>query len=231
MATKTFAPLLGKRIRVTQLNICGEFLAAEAEDAWLATDGFVSVNLSSEVEAGAELVSRKADGSLCVNEKLNDSFKRFNVELTFCDVNPSLLSMISNAEPYEDHGGDVAGFTVPEGEITKKFALELWTGLAGAGCASSGEEASGYALLPYIQSGTVGNIEVTGESTVTFSITGAYTKGGNSWGVGPWEVVYDDSEAASTLPTALDPLDHLLLFNTGLTPPPSAVDPQPMPAG
>src|SRR5690625_1118353 len=105
----------------------------------------VTINLNTEYEDGIEIIQRNSSCGLCVNEKFSDLFKRFNVEIEFCGVNPSLLSMITNAEPYEDYNGDIAGFTVPEGEIDKTFALELWTGLS-----SSYEcpETGGYMLLP-----------------------------------------------------------------------------------
>lgn len=227
MATHKFVPLLGKRIRVTTLDKCGVPLAAGTEDAVLATDGFVSITLSSEVEDGQEIISKKADGSLCVNEKFASSFKRFNVEITFCGVNPALVSMVTNAVPYEDAAGDIAGFTVGEGKIEKVFALELWTGIAGVACTEGGE-ASGYLLLPFVQAGVPGNIEITGEAQVDFQLTGSYTKGGNAWGVGPFNVI-SDGTTAGKLPTALDEMDHLLLVDTSIAPPPSADDPQPMP--
>ena len=227
MATKFFIPVLGKRIRVTALDMCGNVPAAGTADSFIATDGFISVNLSSETEDGAEILQKKANGSLCVNEKLSNSFKRFGVQVDFCGVNPLLLSFVSNAEPYMD-GSDVIGFTVPEGPIDKKFALELWTGLSGTACQQGGGEASGYLLLPFVSAGVLGDITVDGENTVTFSMTGGATQGGNSWGVGPYDVV--DSANPAPLPTALDPYDHLLLIDTDLAPPPSADDPKPMPA-
>lgn len=229
MATHTFTPLLGKRIRATRLDECGRVPAPGTANSFLATNGFVSIKLSSETEDGSEIITRKADGSLCVNEKYSDSFKRFTLEMEFCEVNPSLLEIVSNAIPYNDHRGDVAGFTVPEGDMTEKFSLELWTGLANQACGDGDDEASGYMLLPFVQSGVIGDIEINGEDSVTFTLSGAYTKGGNAWGSGPYHVVYDTSGQASALPTALDPADHLLLLDTGLAPPPSADDPQPMP--
>lgn len=226
----TFIPILGKRIRITTLDKCGLVPEPGTENAFLATDGFVSVNLSAEVEQGTEIITRKADGSLCVNERQSPTFKRFNIELTLCGVNTHALTMMTNAEPYLDYDDAVSGFTVPEGKMEKKFALEIWTGLAGIACGEGGDEASGYVLLPYIQSGAVGNIEIAGENAVNFSITGAYTIGGNSWETGPYEVVKNATGEASKLPTALDPLDHLLLMDTALALPPSADDPAAMPA-
>lgn len=191
MATHCFIPMLGKRIRVTELDSCG---AWGASSNYVATDGFVTVTLSSEVEDGAEIIQKKANGQLCVNEKLSNSFKRFTVEITFCGVNPSLLSIVSNAKPYTDYAGDVAGFTVGEGAINKRFALELWTGLSGVACVPGAvDEASGYMLLPFVNGGVPGDITIDGENAVTFSLTGAYTRGGNQWGVGPYNVLRNNA--------------------------------------
>ena len=229
MATRTYTMFLGKRLRVTVLDSCGRVPAPSEEDAFMVADGFVTVNLSANVEEGTEITKRNAAGQLCVNEKLSDNFKRFGVEIEFCGVNPSLVSMVSNAEPYTDWAGDIAGFTVPEGEMTKQFALEVWTGLTGVACEAGAEDASGYILLPFIKGGSIGDFSIGGENDVTFTLTGAYTKGGNAWGTGPYEVLMDGA-AEAPLPTALDPLDPLLLIDTALAPPPAADDPQIMPA-
>lgn len=229
MPTRCFTPVLGKKIRVTRLDECGNAPASGTEDSVVVTDGFVTLTLSSEVEEGSEIITKKADGSLCVNEMTDPSFKRFTMELEFCGVDPGLLSLLTNAEVYEDWAGDIAGFTVPEGTIDAKFAFEMWTGLSGQACASGVEEASGYLLLPFANAGVLGDIEVTGEDAVTFSMTDAFTKGGNSWGVGPYNVLQNDGDP-DRLPTALHPLDHLLLVETGLASPEVACGLVAMPA-
>lgn len=220
MANHTFIPILGKRIRVTRL-LENAAIDTTGDDAQIVTDGFVTVSLTAEVEEGTEIIQRNASGALCVNERFNDSFKRFGVEIEFCGVNPQLLTMVTNAEPYEDYSGDIAGFTIGEGPIEELFALELWTGLSGA---ESSEDAmpGGYFLLPLVGGGTFGDIEIGGEDAITFSLTGAMTRGGNQWGVGPYNVLLDETSAPSPLPTAVDALDHLLLVDTALAPPPVA---------
>lgn len=225
MPTKCYTPIRGKRLRVTELDDCG---LIQPTSRSVVTDGFVEVALSAEVEDGTEILVRNAAGNICINEKAADSFKRFTVEVHFCGVNPSLMSMVTNAKEYEDHAGEVAGFVVPEGEMTGKFALELWTGLSGQACGAGGEEASGYLLLPLVQSGTLGDISITGEDAIDFAVTNSYTVGGNAWGVGPYNVVMNteaEPAAAAKLPTALDAYDHLLLMDTTLAPPPAACEP------
>lgn len=230
MATTCFIPLLGKRIRVTKLDTCGNVPAGATADSQLVTDGFITVNLSSEVDDGAEIITKKADGSLCVNEKLASTFKRFTVGITFCGVNPSLLAMVTNASSYNDYTvSNVAGIKVAEGAVDKNFALELWTGISGAACLPGAAFLGGYVLLPNVKAGVLGDISVDGENAISFSLTGAYTKGGNAWGVGPYNVLLNASSQPAGLPTALDPLDHLLLMQTSLTPPASGCSPLPMP--
>src|SRR3546814_14673873 len=84
--TKCFIPVLGKRIRVVALDVCGNLPASGDLTSVVATDGFISVTLTSEIEEGTEIITRKADGSLCVNERTSDSFKRFTLEMEFCGV-------------------------------------------------------------------------------------------------------------------------------------------------
>lgn len=226
MVTHQFTPVLGKRFRVVSLDDCGR---VSADSMSFVGDGFVTVTLSSEVEEGTEILKRNMTGALCVNEKMSDSFKRFTLETEFCGVNPDLLSIMTNAQPYMDAAGDTAGFTVPEGAIDKAFALELWMGLSGQACGEDQEEASGYLLLPFIQAGVMGNIEMGGEDAVTFSMNGAYTKGGNGWGTGPFDVVFGDESTPAKLPTPLDPLDHLLMMDTGLAVPEITNESSPVP--
>lgn len=226
--TKCFIPIFGRRIRVTRLDDCGNVPSAGTPDAFVATDGFVSITLTSEIEEGNEILRRKADGTFCVNELGDPFFKRFTVEMSFCDVNPDLLAIMTNAEAYEDYDLEAAGIVVPEGSISKRFALELWTGLSNEACSGT-ETAGGYLLLPFVAAGVLGDLEINGEDAIDFSMTGAFTKGGNNWGVGPYDVLLD-GVTPSPLPSALDPLDHLLLVRTGVAPPASACAAQPMPA-
>ena len=225
-----YIPVLGKRLRLTRLDVCGNVPEAAALDAVVTTKGFISVGLTAEVETGTEIMTRRADGSICVNERLSDEFKRFNVEIEFCGVDPGTLSVTTNAKVYNDYQEDPRGFTVGEGKIEGKYALELWTGLSGQACVPGAEEASGYLLLPFVQAGVLGDISVNGENAVTFSMTGGFTKGGNAWGVGPYDVLMDDASAPAPLPTAIDTFDHLLMIDTALAPPAEAEGLQPMPS-
>jgi hypothetical protein len=225
MPTKCFSPMLGRAIRVTELDDCGNLPASGALDTVVVTGGFTTLSLSAETEDGTEILVRRADGSYCINEKFADFFKRLTVEIEFCGVNPSLYTLITNADPYQDYEDEVAGFTIAEGMVEKTFALELWTGVTGVAC-EPGSSPGGYLLLPFVNAGLIGDLEINGEDAITFSMTGAYTKGGNQWLSGPY-LVMDDAGTPAVLPTPLDPLDHLLLVTTTVAPPEEQCDPMP----
>lgn len=222
MSTKCFAPIFGKRIRVSSMNSCC-LPVTGGSCAEIVTDGFISLSLSSEVEDGAEVITKKASGALCVNQKAPDGFKRFTLEMEFCGVDPDLLSFMTNLNAYPDWEGDIAGVTAYEGTVDKKFGLEVWTGLAGQACPTGVgvEEASGYVVLPCVNAGILGDISIDGENAVSFTMTGAYTVSGNSWDVGLHNVVLHDG-VPDVLPEALLPTEPLLITQTGVAPPPSA---------
>ena len=56
MATRTFTPVLGKRLRVTELTSGGAVVPGPT-GMHLVTDGFITVNLTAEVEDGTEILA------------------------------------------------------------------------------------------------------------------------------------------------------------------------------
>lgn len=233
MPTTCFAPVLGKKIRVTRLDNCCNTAPPGTECGMVISDGFIRITLSTETTEGTEIAPTKADGTTCYSVRTPDSFNRMTVEIEFCNVDPDLFEMMSNAEPFVDYNGDTTGFTVGEGALEKRFALELWTGLASneEACTTPGaEEGSGYFLLPCMQGGVLGDFEVVGDGESNFTITGAYTNKAIGWGQGPYEVMLDELGDPAPLPAPGIATDrHFLATITGVAPPPAACGCQAMP--
>lgn len=219
MSTKCFRPIFGKRIRVSRMNSCCTPVTG-GSCAEISTDGFISLSLSSEVEDGAEVVTKKASGALCINQKAPNAFKRFTLEMEFCGVDPDLLAFMTNMATYQDWAGNTSGVTVYEGTVENRFGLEIWTGLAGDACPTGVAEASGYVVLACVNAGVLGDVSIDGENAVSFTMTGAYTVTGNAWGVGLHNVVLNGAVPAK-LPDALLPTEPMLIMQTGVAPPPS----------
>lgn len=186
-ATKCLSLVKGRRLRATRLDGCGRPIYGE--DSQVVTKGFISVAYTANTTDSEEINVTNAAGEVCVYEAAVTSLTGYGVEMQFCEVDPELLSILTG-QPVVigPDGSTVIGFDV-DTKITldnSNFALELWAGSPAAdACATVGATgAYGYLLLPYMTGGILGDFTVENNS-VTFTVTGANTKEGNSWGVGP----------------------------------------------
>jgi hypothetical protein len=210
MATKCFSVVRGKRVRVTELDDCGEPLFG---GDFVVSDGFVQVALTAELEEGDEYIQKNADGRLCINLKNPDSLKRLNVTVDWCNVDPELISVVTGL-PVELDGADAVGFRIQSGEYDKKWALEVWTGLGEDSCDEAGDLEYGYLLVPFVTGSTFGDITIA-NATTTFQTMG-FTKGNSGWGVGVYDVI---GSPPGPLDDPMGPTDLALLRVTTVAPP------------
>lgn len=213
MGTVCFPLVRGRVMRATRLDAFGA--VADSGCSSIATEGFVSVAVTANVEEGEVITVVNAGGRTCVRDAAPPSFSGYGVAITFCDVNPDLYAMMTDQEVVYDSTGDAVGFRVNSGVDPSKanFALEVWSNVAGA---VSGE-AYGYTLFPFISGGVLGDFTFE-NGAVSFSLTNAATKDGTAWGVGPYDVV-SDGTGPSPLLTPLDSKDHLHVQYTTIAPP------------
>lgn len=189
-ATKCLSLVKGRRLRATRLDGCGRVIFGD--DSQVVTKGFITVSYTANTTESDEINVVNASGEVCVYEAAVTSLTGYGVEMQFCEVDPELLSILTGQPVVIGPTGSVIGFDV-DTKITldnSNFALELWAGSpAGDACATVGAQGSfGYLILPFVTGGILGDFEVTNGS-VTFTVTGANTKEGNSWGVGPYDVM------------------------------------------
>lgn len=224
MPTQCFKIVRGKRLRITRLDECGVPADYGTPNSSVVTSGFISVGLTAVIEAGDEITQKNANGDLCINDRSRDQFKRWDLAISFCEVNPSLAEMVSNATLEEDWDGNVVGIRVPEGAALESFALELWTGVPGSDCVADTPATYGYMLLPFVIPGVLGNITVQNGAS-TFDIRGQ-TRAGEGWGVGPYDVVPTDVDnTPGPLSLEMGALDHHLLRTTTIAPPDADCEP------
>lgn len=228
-----FTPVRGRAMRVTKLDGCGR--PVYGPDSVGVTAGFVSMEFSAETDDGEEINVTNAAGQTCVRETPCPQFLGYSVEVEFCQVDPAILAIMTGQEPIVDDEGTANGFRV-NSDISgcdSGFALEVWTGTPGAQCDedSAGDCAGGYLLLPYMQGGIFGDFTIE-NAAISFTITGAATKTGSGWGVGPYDVVDNNGEAGPLL-TPIANGDHLHVQFTSVCPPEPSCGTKPLldPAG
>lgn len=218
----------GKRVRVTRLDECGTPPAPATACSLAVSSGYITVNYTAEYEAGDEHIQKNANGDLCITDRSADIFKRYAVEIEFCEVDPDLFGIVTGNDLEVQDDGQTVGFRVSRNVAASDFALEVWVGVANQDCVSGVTE-YGYLLLPHVHNGTVRDISVQ-NGPITFTVQG-WTKD-NNWLNGPYEVVLNDGSPAvcTALEDPLEPEDHLLLRRTQCAPPAAACGCQVMPA-
>lgn len=219
MATKCISLVRGRVARFTVVDACGRpVYGAESQ---VTTAGFVSVAYTANTDEGEEINVPNAAGETCVREPAVPKFLGYTVEVAFCQVDPDLFALATGQRTVLDANGDVVGFTMDTSVSAADhfFALEVWAGAPSAGACDSGAQGSfGYVLLPFLQAGIVGDFTIENDA-VTFTLSAAATKDGNSWGVGPYNVVLNAGGQPSPLWDPLSPTEHMLTVITGVAPP------------
>lgn len=209
----------GRMLRATKLDACGNPI--EGAGSVVTSKGFTAIGFTANNDEGEEISVPNANNERIIHVPAKPKFLNYSVEATFIKVDPDLFALFTGQRTVVDDAGDVVGFTV-DTEVSPadiNFALEVWAGVpAGADCGNSGGAEYGYFLLPFLQGGTIGDLSIE-NSEVTFTITGAVTLDGNSWGQGLHYAVLDQGGSPSLLAEPLKKTEHLLLIKTGMAPP------------
>jgi hypothetical protein len=208
-------------MRVTRLDGCGrpQFGACSQ----VVSEGFISVGLSAVVNEGEAITVTNAAGKTCISDQACAEFGGYTVEMTFCDVDPDLFALLSGQEKVLDSKGDAVGFRMSQdvSGCDSGFALEVWAGVPGQACSDdpNAQGAYGYILLPFVQGGVLGDFTIE-NAAINFSVTGAATKPGSSWNVGPYDVVLSGvANTPGPLATPIKRGDHLHVQYTEVAPP------------
>lgn len=229
MATKCFNVVRGKRLRATRLDDCGNPPDGETANSLVVTKGFITVGLSPDTEGGTDITQMNADGDLCVVDRSRDQFKRWMVNMEFCDVDPALLEIVTNVTNETDWDGDVVGIRGYQGAKAGAFGLEVWAGVPGDDCVPGEPASYGYLLLPFVVPGVLGEVTIQNDAA-TFTVEG-HTRGGGGWGVGPYDVVPTSSgNTPGQLAVPMGSTEHHLLRLTTIAPPDPECGAQVMPA-
>lgn len=222
MPQLAYKPFKGRTIRITDLGDCCTPPDEGAECAVSVFDSFTLVSLAANVEEGETAFERKANGDVCISERDPNLLQDLTVSVTFCQVLPEAISMLTGWPVTRDADGVAVGFDIMAGTSDAQAALEVFTGVAGIDCGQGARY--GYNVLPCTSGWQLdGNIEWGGIDTIS-SITLTSTASGNhGWGTGPYAVQLDEDGEPGPL---LDPIQSGALARIMSTdvPPPAVTD-------
>jgi hypothetical protein len=212
-------------MRVTRLDNCG--IPVEGACSTVVSSGFISVSMTDNIEPPDEIKQKNAAGNYCYSPyRTTPLLNWVEVAIQFCEVNPELFEMVTGSPIISNDtlpAAEAIGFaTDSDSYATARFALEVWTNLAGSqACTASGER-YGYLLLPFLKEGTFGALNIE-NAAINFTVN-AITAAGTQWGVGPYDVILDNAGDPSPLLAALPATRHRQWMLTQLAPPEPGCD-------
>jgi hypothetical protein len=225
MTSVCFTPFKIPRVRVTTLTSCGVALTGSC--AQVVSDGIISIAATKEYEDRQEFFVKNGDGTFCVRETNPPILKWINLVITFCNVDPELVNIMTGNSTVADDSAlaKKTGYNEDENSATlSNFALEGWTRLTNQGISCTGGVEYGYVLYPWVKEGTIGDITYQND-TVSF-IVNARTSSNSLWGVGPYFVDLSDNAGSLNTPikllTAIGSTTHQRMFVTRQAPPTAA---------
>lgn len=212
MASRCASPIKGRTIRVVKLTDCGVPVTGAAS-AQVVSDGFVSINYSPQYEEGQEFLLKKANGSLCVNDKDPNELKRWALTINLCSIDFDMVALMTGERLLTTSvGATGAGVAFGEGPLIARFSLEVWQNVSGAGaCNAAGLPQYVYWALPNVGNAKLGNYDIANAPSQL--VIEAETKAASPlWGDGPGSVSWLDGNV-------LMPDEHMAPFITTVAPP------------
>lgn len=181
-ATRCASPIQGTRARIVRLDECG--IPVAGDHSLIVTDGFVQVQVTQNYQNGTEFELQNAQGTFCVNEVGADQFRRADMTIQFCQVDPDVVEIITGSEIITTGAPATgSGFWVVEGEVDNRFSLEVWQNVAGEECVG-GEPNFVYWAFPHLSSGRFNDFTIE-NGVLEWSLSGRTRKAAPEWGTGP----------------------------------------------
>jgi hypothetical protein len=216
--TKCYAQVRGSVIRVTRLDACG--VPDPGASAVVVSKRVSTVTIDEVTDDGTNIRERNFGDELCIVDDAFSQIIGYTADIALCGVDPDLVSLLTGQPVVTNAGGDIVGFdaTTDIDLDSFGFALEVWSRIAGSACDASGFRPWGYTVFPFLKGGRIGGFSFE-NGAVQFTISGAQTRDGNGWGVGPFDVDRDETSAPSPLASALGVNTHYRNILVTLDPP------------
>lgn len=178
------APIQGTRMRIVRLNECG--VPVTGAGGQVVTEGFVQVEVTQTYEDGTEYQLRNAQGDFCVNRVGPDQFRRVDLTIQFCAVDPDVVNLITGSTIVVT-GAPVTGtgFWVVEGAVETRFSLEVWQSIGDVDpCLGGATQRHVYWAFPNLGSGRFNDFTLQ-DDVLEWSLSARSQIASPLWGAGP----------------------------------------------
>lgn len=221
MPTECHSVVRAPAFRVTRLDACGN--PVESACSSVVSSGFVQITLTKVFQERQDALRLTANGDICVDKPKAPILRWYEVVVELCQVNPSLINIMTAEPLVENDAVDPVsiGWDTEVGSADlSNFALEFWVGTEDDAC-DDGLTVYGYGILPWVYQANLLDVTIAND-VVTFTVSGI-TRDGSPWGVGPYNVLINETGVNAGLPgPLLTPIGanvHKRFFWTTLAPP------------
>lgn len=206
-------PLIeGVVLRIVKLSSCGVAVTGTGS-AVMVMDGFMKIMSAPQYQTGNRVVTRKANGVMCLNWKTRDQFTHNELTADFCVWHPGVPVNTIRARLLTATASPTGtGFAIgtQQNSTEGHFSLEVWQPPPQS-CDSSGIVYYPYHAWPHLSDGKLGQFEISDEAQTTMQIMANTLDGSPLWTPG---LTYLDAN--------IEQGDHYLFNLQNDTPPPSA---------
>lgn len=212
-AVRCAGPLIeGVVLRLVKLSACGVPVTGTGS-ASIVLDGFMKVQNAPQYATGNRVITRKANGALCLNWKTRDQFTHNEWTGDFCVWHPGIPVNTIRARlltATESPTGTGFAIGTQQNASETHFSAEIWQPPPQS-CDSSGVVRYPYHAWPHLADGKLGQFEISSEAQTTMQIMA------NSFDASPlW------TAGNLYLGAAPEQGDHYLFDLQNTAPPPSA---------
>lgn len=205
--------------RFTRVNTC--CAPVPGASSQVVTDALSSLEFSANTEDVGREPTRNTAGNVCIPGNQRTELSNYTATMTFCNVLPPLVEMITGRTPVRDWEGNISGWRMGTGRTDEGgFAMEIWfSEVSGGACDPQAEGRWLYMLVPCMTKATFGDFSAADGDAVTFPLN-ANTKDGQAWCRGPYDVMAQDG--IGTAGPLIDPVeagDHIYSTLTTIAPP------------
>lgn len=204
-------------IRLTRLDECGT--PVPGPDNGIVFDCIASISMSPQYDERDEVLYRSARGTVCARKPACSILTSIETTLTVQAISPEFIELMTGSPVYLGAGGDPVGWDDCQVDCNRSVALEFWAETIGGECVTGAAVPYLYGVLPWMQGGVIGDIEI-GSEAVELEYT-ASTRNNGNWGTGPYNVQDGVGGTPGRLLTPLGDTCHRRMFTT-LVPPPAA---------
>jgi hypothetical protein len=217
MGTECPTVVRGVVWRLTRLDDCGVPVVGTSTTV---VGNFISIAKSPQYENSDPIRVTGADGGLCINEPGVVNLAQTDLTIILCTQDPDAINIMTGSPVVLDAATPTpnrVGYRQQCGKVTAKFAIEVWSEIGGQSC-SGGAKKYYYTLYPMVTNAQFGDDTIENGANQLTITASAFCNSG--WGVGPYDVVPDATNAPGPLLTAMA-ANQLSNFETTTVAPPT----------